>query len=200
MRRGGLVGTVSWFGDHAVQAGALEPVEPLQRGPPVPRHWGEVYRRADICDHLLQECPALALRGLHPAPPAGRQQVKADERCRRLLRELRHPRRGRMEPHLQRIEIEPMGRRDHDLSVDHTALGQLFEQRLVQLREVTVERPQIAALNEKVRGAAKNNGSEPVPFRLVEKRSLGGQGVGQLGQHRLDRRGDGKCIAHLERM
>jgi len=62
----------------------------------------------------------------------------------------------------------------------------------VQLREVTVERPQVAALDKNVRRAAKDDGAKSVPFRLEEKCPGDRQIVGQLGEHRLDRRRDWK--------
>ena len=74
-----------------------------------------------------------------------------------------------MQPHLQRIEVEPARRGDDDLAVEHAAVGQACEQRVVQLRKVAVERPQVAALDEHVVAAAEHDGAEAVPFRLVEE-------------------------------
>src|SRR5213080_1922144 len=70
----------------------------------------------------------------------------------------------------------------------------LLEQRVVQFRKITVERLQVAALDVDVRGAAKHDGAEPVPLGLEQKGPRLGQRLSQLGEHRLDRRGDGKSV------
>jgi hypothetical protein len=85
-----------------------------------------------------------------------------------------------------------MGSRDHDLPVDHATFRQLLEQRLVQVREIAVERAQIPTLNEELRRAAKDDGAKAVPLRLEEKGTGLGEGIRQLGEHRLDRRVDRK--------
>ena len=68
--------------------------------------------------------------------------------------------------------------------------GSAVEEELVQLGEVAVERPQIAALDVHLAAAAKDDRAEAVPLRLVQEAVAGRQRLGQLGQHRLDRRGD----------
>src|SRR5690349_1068378 len=75
------------------------------------------------------------------------QQIERDEGRRRFLRELLDARRRRMQPHLQRIEVEPPRGGDDDLAVDDRAVGNARGERLVQLGEVAVERPEIAALD-----------------------------------------------------
>ena len=107
-----------------------------------------------------------------------------------------------MQPELERVEIEPLRRGDHDLPVDHTVSRQSLQQRVVQLGEIAVERAEVAALDEEVGRAAKDDGAEPVPFRLEENGPGRRQRVGQLGEHRLDRRRDreggaGELSAHL---
>jgi hypothetical protein len=74
-----------------------------------------------------------------------------------------------VQPELQGVEVEAVRGPDHDLSINHAIFRQLFQERLVQLREITVEWPEIAALDEDVRRAAKDDGAESVPFRLEEK-------------------------------
>ena len=68
--------------------------------------------------------------------------------------------------------------------------GSRSSKRLVQLGKVAVERPQVAALDEHVARAAKDDRAKAVPLRLVEKAVAGGQLVGELREHRLDRRRD----------
>ena len=96
-----------------------------------------------------------------------------------------------MEPHLQGIEIEPPGCRDHDLAIDHAAVGEALEKDGVELGKISIERPQIPALNEDVAAAPEHDGAEAVPLRLVEeitRRHIGHE----LGEHRLDGRIDGE--------
>ena len=85
-----------------------------------------------------------------------------------------------MQPQLQRVEVEAVRRRDHDLAVDHAARRQPLEQRLVQLREIAVERPQVAALDEDVGAAAKDDGAKAVPLRLEEKARRSGRASASL--------------------
>ena len=42
-----------------------------------------------------------------------------------------------MQAHLQRVEVEPVRRGDHDLAIENAAVGQPGPQRVVQLREST---------------------------------------------------------------
>ena len=73
-----------------------------------------------------------------------------------------------MQPELERVEIEPVRRGDHDLPVDHAVSRQSLQQRVVQVGEIAVERAEVAALDEEVGRAAKDDGAESVPFRLEE--------------------------------
>ena len=81
-----------------------------------------------------------------------------------------------MEPQLQRIEVEPVRRGDHDLAVHDAALGQPLEQRLVQLREVAVERLRVAALDVEVgAAAAEDDRAEAIPLGLEEEVARSGR-------------------------
>src|SRR6188768_3504494 len=95
-----------------------------------------------------------------------------------------------MQPELQRVEVETVRRRNHDLTVDDAVERQPGEQRIVQFGEVPVERPEVAALDEQLRPAPEDDRTEPVPLGLVEKRTRVRQAFGQLGQHGFDRGGD----------
>ena len=70
--------------------------------------------------------------------------------------------------------------------------GSRREQRVVQLGKIAIERPQVAALDEDVGRAAKDDRAKAVPLRLVQERWPRRQLVGQLREHRLDRRRDRK--------
>ena len=97
-----------------------------------------------------------------------------------------------MEAKLERLEVEPVLSDDDDLAVDHAAVRQRAQERLVEFRKIAVERPQVPALDEDGRVAAKDDGAKPVPLRLVEPAAAGGEFLDQLGEHRLDRGRDGE--------
>ena len=125
-----------------------------------------------------------------PVDVINREQVEADKRRRRFIGEPGNPRRRGMEPKLERIEIEPFTRRDDNFAIHHAIGRQLLQKRLVQLRKIPIQRPQVPALDEHVRVAAKNDGAKPIPFRFVKKIAAGGKCLGKPGEHRLDRRRD----------
>ena len=140
----------------------------------------------------LEAPPALVLRRLPQILAADREQVEGDEGGRRFPGELRHARRRRMQPQLERVEVESMIGGDDDLAVDHASLRQSVQQRVVQLGKVPIERPQIAALDVDVRFAAEHDRAEAVPLRLVQEIAGLGKRLGELREHRLDRRLDRK--------
>ena len=74
--------------------------------------------------------------------------------------------------------------------------GQLREQRVVQLGEVAVERPQVAALDVDVVAPRKTIARKPSHFGSNRKPSPVGQLVGELREHRLDRRRQRKHRRH----
>ena len=150
-------------------------------------------RGRDPSQEPLERGPPLPLRRRHEVATIGGEQVEGDERRRRLPSELLHPRRRRVQALLQGVEVEPVRGGDHDLAVHHAVLGQAVQQRLAKLREVAVERPGVAALDVEV-GAAptEHDGAEAVPLGLEEEVARFRKGLGQRGEHGLDRGGDGE--------
>ena len=125
--------------------------------------------------------------------PSIASDIEGDERRGRLFRQLRHARRRGMQSQLQGVEVEAARRGDDDLAVDDAVVREdSRQQRVVQLGKVPIERPQVAALDEHLAAAAKDDGAKAVPLRLVEERAAGRQRVGELREHRLDGRCDGK--------
>ena len=96
-----------------------------------------------------------------------------------------------MQAHLQRVEVQPVRRRDDDFPVDDAAVGQVSEHGGVYVGEIAIQRPQLPALNVGAAAAAKDDGAEAVPFRLEEHTLALGKLRRELGEHRLDRRIDG---------
>jgi hypothetical protein len=141
---------------------------------------------------ITPSSPAPSKRESHSAATVDREQIEGDKGGRRFLRELVDSRRRRVQPQLQRVEVEPVRGGDDDLTVDDQAWRQLVDHGAVHLGEVAIERLQIAALDEDVIDATERDGAKAVPLRLVQKGTLG-QRVGQLREHRLDRRRDGEA-------
>ena len=137
-------------------------------------------------EQSLEARAALLLRGPTQILSVDGNRVERHERGRRLQGKLRDAGRGRMEPHLERVEIQAVGRRDDDLAVQHAALGQACQQRVVQLGKVAVEGTQVAALDEDLSPAAEDDRAEAVPFRLIQPPIASRELVRKLGQHRLD--------------
>src|SRR5262249_36893158 len=86
----------------------------------------------------------------HQSATADRKGIEGHERRGRLTRELLHPRSGRVQAHLERIEVEALRCDDDDLAVDHAAFRKARGERIVQLGEVAIEGTEVAALNEDV--------------------------------------------------
>jgi hypothetical protein len=124
--------------------------------------------------------------------PVDRDHVEGDESSGCFLREARNSRGGRVQSQLKSVEVEPARSRDHDLTVDDATIGQAAQEGVVQLGKVAVERPQLAALNEDIRAATEHDGPKSVPLRLVQEGAIDRELFRQLGEHRLERRIDGK--------
>src|SRR5258707_10008763 len=63
----------------------------------------------------------------------------------------------------------------------------------MELREVTVERLEVAGLDQDFVAIAEDEGPEAVPFRLEQPAVILGQRISRLGQHRLDRWVEGQA-------
>ena len=113
----------------------------------VARRRRQVDGRRRAAAGCLQPRPPLALGHVAQVLVAQRQQVPGHERGRRLARPASAPgmRPGGCAAAAPRSRAPP-SRRDHDLAVQHAALGQLRPERVGELREVAVERLEVAAL------------------------------------------------------
>ena len=85
---------------------------------------------------------------------------------------------------------------DDDLAVEHAALGQGRAERIGQLREVAVERLEVAGLGVDLVAVAEDERPEAVPLGLEQPAVVGRQRVDGLGEHRLDRRLDREVHRH----
>ena len=176
------------LGDDAVEAGALEAVEPVPGGVGVGGRRREVERRLDVGHDLGEDPPALPERQLAGVVVAEGEEVEGDERRRDLGGELLHPRLGGVHAQLQGVEVEAARRGDDDLAVDHDVVGQLVPDRVDELWEVAGERALVAGAEVHLVAAAEHDAPEPVPLRLVRPGVADGELLGRLGEHRRDRR------------
>src|SRR5262245_59450104 len=134
------------FGDDAVQTGSFEARQPVERNGGIARHGREMDWRLCPIEQLFERSTARYLRRVDETSPTDCKHVESDERRRRFLSELRYSRRRWMQSQLEGVEVEPSRGRDHDLAVDHAVFRQTFDQYVVQVRKVAIERPRVAAL------------------------------------------------------
>ena len=134
----------------------------------------------------LRANAALALRHGTHIPPLYGSKSNATNCAGFPFASLATRERSRMKPKLERVEIEPARRRDHDLAVDNAAVRQPFQKGRVKLRKVAVERSQVATLNEDLGYPVKNDGAKAIPFGLIQERCPHGELLGKLREHRLE--------------
>src|SRR6185369_7210589 len=180
-----LIRTRCRFCDHAVQASAFESRQPVVRDRAISRDGCQVNWRLHLGEQLLEGSTARRLRLAHQVFPTDLQDIERNERRWRFLRELGNTRGRGMQSQLQDVEVEPVLGHDHDLAVDDAVLRQTLQQHVVQLREITIERPRIAALDVHVVLAAEHDRPEAVPLRFIQvvaRRQL----VREFRKHRFD--------------
>jgi hypothetical protein len=122
------------------------------------------------------------------------EQIPHHDRRRGLCGQLRDPRGGRVDAHLQRHEVEAPLAGDDDLPVEHAALGQAGSQGIQELREVPLHGLLVPALEQEIVAVTKDQRAEPVPLRLVQPGAVLRQRGDPLRQHRFDGWFDG--VAH----
>ena len=85
-----------------------------------------------------------------------------------------------MKPELQRVEIEGVILRNHDLAVEDAAFRQLGANGLEQVREVAVEWLCVAALDKDFVAVAEDEGAEAVPLGLEDPFTFSGNSFTRL--------------------
>jgi hypothetical protein len=148
-----------------------------------------VDRRSDRGQRFFERGAALRERTGHVVRVAEGQQVEGREVGRRLRRQQADPARRRVDALQQGVEVQPLAVcvRDHDLAVDHRALGEVGQHRLDQFREVAGHRPLVPAADLDLGAVPEDDRPEAVPLRLEAVRAVRNLGH-RLGQHRRDRR------------
>ena len=160
------------LGDDAVEAGAFESREPVVAdlgSRVIGVRWIGGVRRPRAASRAARGARAAAVAQVLRRPrPAHRRQRTTTASRRRASPPAMPPDAGASAARRNRAR----GRRDHDLAVDDAAVGSAASKRVVQLGEVAVERPQVAALDIHVALAAKDDGAEAVPFRARTEMGL----------------------------
>ena len=133
------------LGHDAVDACAVEAVEPALGCNAVGGRRRHVQRWADPSEHPLEQLPPRRERLLAHVVVIQREQIEDDVCRRRLTREPLHARFRRVKPAHQRFELEAFTPRRHDLPVEHDPSLVERQHGGDELREVAGERPSVAA-------------------------------------------------------
>src|SRR5688500_8744946 len=89
-----------------------------------------------------------------------------------------------MKSQLQCLEVEPTVAGDDNLPIEYAARWQLRLQCLDDLREISVERLFVAALDEDLVAVAEDQRPKAVPFRLEDPSFARRQLADSFGEHR----------------
>ncbi len=184
----GLVRQALRFGHHAVEPGAFEPREPIGGDVAIARRGRDVNWRLDVGQRGDQPVAPFELAAQAQIIIAECEQIPRDVRARALGREHRDARRRGVNAREHRVEVEPAVVRDHDLAVEHAALGQARAQRDLELGEVAAERLEVAALDVDLIAGFPDQRAESVPLGLVQPRVALRNLRRELREHRLDGR------------
>ena len=116
----------------------------------------------------IDQFAPLALRRRAQILIAQGEHVPADERRRSLFGEHAYPRFRRVYAQQQRLELESVRPRNHDLTVDDATFRQVRPERGRQLGKVSIERLEVATLDEDRVAIAEDDRPEAVPLGLEE--------------------------------
>ena len=118
-----------------------------------------------------QAAATLGERALAQVLVVDGEEVPGDVAGRRPRGQEPDARLGRVDPEEEGVEVEAAGSGDDDLAVDDGPLGEGRPQRRLELREVAVERPQVAALHQELVAVAEDErpGSRPTWARTPSR-------------------------------
>src|ERR1035437_3461527 len=176
------------LGYYTIETGAFESVEPVGGDRRIAGGGGQRDGRLGAREGLLEERAPFTLGSGSKVAPVEGEEIPGHVAGGRLGREQLHSGSGWVDPEQQRVEVQAPWPGDDHLAVEDAAIGQRGPQRGRQLREVAVEGLEVAALDVRFVAVAEDEGPEAVPLWLVQPAVADGDLVGELGQHRLDRR------------
>ena len=192
------VRVVEALGDDAVEAGALEAPEPLGGRVPARARRREVDGGAGRMARSSASRRSASGRSSSTSSPRARRSKATNDAgvsaARRRTRDsagwMRCSRASKSRPRPSRSATT--------ISPSTTQrCGQRGPQRVEQLGEVAGERPLVAAGQLDVVAVAEHDAAEAVPLRLEQPAVAVGDRAGQLGQHRLERRGERQDHARI---
>ncbi len=171
----GWYGRIEALGDHPVEAGPLEPLEPVDRRRPIAGRRGEVDRRPDVGQDALE--PACAARP--GAPSAGRRRPRARmSQATKLAGDSAASIRTRDSAGWIRRSSASKSSRPSPPAMTTSPSrtqrsGSEARSRRGQLREIAVERLQVAGLDQDLVAVAEDERPKAVPFRLEQPAVVG---------------------------
>jgi hypothetical protein len=184
-----LVRHVGTLGDDAVDARALEAVEPAGGAGRVVGRRREEERRREAAEERLQAPPALVERPVAQVLLGQCEQIEDDEGGGCLETEPLDARGRRVEAREERLEVEAGAARDDQLAVEHEARLGRREQRLDDLGEVARQRTLVATAQVDAVAVTEGEAAESIPLRFVHV-AVERQLAREPRQHRRDRRRD----------
>src|SRR5690606_14763221 len=180
------------FQNDPVQSSALKLLEPPLTRFAVSCDGSQIDRGRNALQKVLEPSATFFLRLGHEVLPVDGEEIESDERGRRLGRQFLNAGAGGMEAKLQGVEIQAAVHPNDDLSIHHAARRKQFEAGLVYVWKVAIEGPLIAALDVDIRISPEDQRPKAIPLRLDEVIALLRYAPGELSQHRLDGRIEGK--------
>ena len=97
-----------------------------------------------VPEHGLEAGSPLTLGRLAQVLVADGEQVPRHERRRRLGRQHLHSRSGRVDPQQEQFELQRAVAFNDDLAVQNASVGERRPERIRELREVAIERLEVA--------------------------------------------------------
>ena len=116
------IGIIAPFADHAIKC-ATAGGKPTKRRRTVGCRGRQQQIRPSRGDERFEPLATLKKRPFDQSHAIFAQQVEGDQHCRGFARQPRDAALGGMEPHLQRIEVEPLHSLDHQLAIKGEAVG-----------------------------------------------------------------------------
>ena len=180
----GLVGIGELLGDDAIEAGAFEALEPVERDFAVAGGGREVGGGSHALEVAFETGAAFAERGLLEVVRPVAEHVEGDEGGGRFAGEHADARFGGVDAHLEGFEVEATGAHDDDFAVEDGRAGEGGSEALDEFGEIARQWLEVTRLEVGWAGAIEeNDASEAIPLGLEEPAITCGDFRGELGEH-----------------